>query len=379
MNQKTEQQSQQNSPPQMPPIGGYPAAYGYYPQEDEINLIDLWKVLAKKKMTILGTTVLITIGAVIFALIQPPVYKAESILLPPTKSDIQSLDVQGVQGVQGVSVDSVYNNVKKNLSSISVQRNFFNQHNILNQLTSSKTKEISSEQVFRDFIQMINISTDKKSKERVTITLEHSDPNVAANWINDFSNFVNTTTINQLTDNLRSAVDNNTRNIEYTINSKRKMAAQRREDYINLLQEALTTSTVIGIEVPLEISNISQSTQSNILTNNSTTPLYYRGSKALTAEINTLKNRASDDPFISGLRDLQERLAHLKSIKVDNTQLNALTVDQAAYPPESRIKPKRKLIVVLGFVLGLMLGIFGAFFSNFFENQRREEEEAVTV
>jgi len=58
MNQKTEQQSQQNSPPQMPPIGGYPAAYGYYPQEDEINLIDLWKVLAKKKMTILGTTVL---------------------------------------------------------------------------------------------------------------------------------------------------------------------------------------------------------------------------------------------------------------------------------------------------------------------------------
>jgi len=54
-------------------------------------------------------------------------------------------------------------------------------------------------------------------------------------------------------------------------------------------------------------------------------------------------------------------------------------VDQAAYPPESRIKPKRKLIVVLGFVLGLMLGIFGAFFSNFFENQRKEEEEAVTV
>jgi len=99
MNQKTEQQSQQNSPPQMPPIGGYPAAYGYYPQEDEINLIDLWKVLAKKKMTILGTTVLATIGAVIFALIQPPVYKAESILLPPTKSDIQSLDVYRVYRV----------------------------------------------------------------------------------------------------------------------------------------------------------------------------------------------------------------------------------------------------------------------------------------
>jgi uncharacterized protein involved in exopolysaccharide biosynthesis len=44
-----------------------------------------------------------------------------------------------------------------------------------------------------------------------------------------------------------------------------------------------------------------------------------------------------------------------------------------AMAPEHRSKPKRKLIVMLGFVLGLMLGIFIAFFMNFLQNQREEE------
>ncbi len=54
-----------------------------------------------------------------------------------------------------------------------------------------------------------------------------------------------------------------------------------------------------------------------------------------------------------------------------------MTVDQAAYPPSSRIKPKRTLIVTLGAVLGLMLGVFTAFFMNFLESHRKEESAGV--
>jgi uncharacterized protein involved in exopolysaccharide biosynthesis len=49
-------------------------------------------------------------------------------------------------------------------------------------------------------------------------------------------------------------------------------------------------------------------------------------------------------------------------------------VNQTAFPPESPIKPNRKLIVALGAVLGLMIGVFGAFFLNFLEKQRQEED-----
>jgi len=50
-------------------------------------------------------------------------------------------------------------------------------------------------------------------------------------------------------------------------------------------------------------------------------------------------------------------------------------IDQAAEVPDQRIKPKRKLIVMLGLLAGLMLGIFAAFFAEFLAKARREQGE----
>ena len=102
----------------------------------------------------------------------------------------------------------------------------------------------------------------------------------------------------------------------------------------------------------------------------SSTPLYYRGFRALSSESETLKNRKSDDPFIEGLRDLQENLYMLRSIKIEEEDLHAVTIDQAAYPPKYRIKPNRRLIVSLGTVVGLFLGIFLVFFVSFVQKQK---------
>ena len=107
----------------------------------------------------------------------------------------------------------------------------------------------------------------------------------------------------------------------------------------------------------------------------SSTPLYYRGYKALNAEIKILKNRKSDDPFISGLRDLQENLALLRSIKIEEEGMHAVTVDQSAYPPKTPIKPNRRLIVSLGTVVGLFLGIFLVFFVSFVQKQKKTHSE----
>jgi uncharacterized protein involved in exopolysaccharide biosynthesis len=63
-----------------------------------------------------------------------------------------------------------------------------------------------------------------------------------------------------------------------------------------------------------------------------------------------------------------------KSIMMANVRDEyVFKVIDPAMAPEHRSKPKRKLIVMLGFVLGLMLGIFIAFFMNFLQNQREEE------
>ena len=118
----------------------------------------------------------------------------------------------------------------------------------------------------------------------------------------------------------------------------------------------------------VDTTSVVQNNQLNI--SKSSTPLYYRGYRALNAEINILKNRKSDDPFIIGLRDLQEKLALLRSIKIEEEGIHAVTVDQAAYPPKNRIKPNRRLIVSLGTVVGLFLGIFLVFFVSFVQKQK---------
>ena len=87
----------------------------YQPQpvyEDEISLIDLWQVLVRQKKIIFGLTAIVTVGAVLYALSLPPVYKAKTSFLPPSESDIQILNVQGIQGI---SVDTVYAMFKQNL------------------------------------------------------------------------------------------------------------------------------------------------------------------------------------------------------------------------------------------------------------------------
>jgi len=116
-----------------------------------------------------------------------------------------------------------------------------------------------------------------------------------------------------------------------------------------------------------------QNNQLNI--SKSSTPLHYSGYRALNAEITTLKERKSDDPFIVGLRDLQEQLALLRSIKIEEEGMHSVTVDQVAYPPKNRIKPNRRLIVSLGTVVGLFLGIFLVFFVSFLQKQKETHSE----
>jgi len=88
-------------------------------------------------------------------------------------------------------------------------------------------------------------------------------------------------------------------------------------------------------------------------------------------KVEQLKSRKNDDPFIASLRDKENQVVRLESIHIDPATVKTVRLDQAAYVPEKRIKPKRKLIVVLGLMLGLMLGVFAAFFVNFLENQRK--------
>ena len=204
--------------------------------------------------------------------------------------------------------------------------------------------------------------------------MESNDPVFAAKLVNDYVGYFDLETVRQLVSDARNSIQEQIVDIEYKIGSKRQMAKQRREDQIVRFGEALIIARKLAIKDRVATNTVVQNNQLNISTSN--TPLYYRGFKALkNAEIVFLKNRKSDDPFIVGLRDLQEQLTLLRSFKINESGMHSVTVDQAAYPPKNRIKPNRRLIVSLGTVVGLFLGIFLVFFVSFIQKQKVAHSE----
>jgi len=75
----------------------YAAPYQQQFEDDTIDLYELWITLWNKKLLVIAVTVIAALGSVVYALLQPPIYKAEVLLLPPKAKDVQSLNVQGVQ------------------------------------------------------------------------------------------------------------------------------------------------------------------------------------------------------------------------------------------------------------------------------------------
>ena len=263
-------------------------------------------------------------------------------------------------------MNAVFDQFKKNLSSRSLQKKFIEKYDLLDILAPNRTSETRDIEILEGFSKMIKI----EDKGGFSVSVESDNPEFAAKLVNDYVSFFDLETVRGLVSDAKNSIEEQIMDIEYKISSKRQMTKLRREDQVLRYQEASIIARVLGIKKRVDATNIIQNTQMNVDIATASTPLYYLGIEALTAEINILQNRKTDDPFISGLRDLQEQLALLRSIKITETGMHSVTVDQAAYPPKNRIKPNRRLIVSLGTVVGLFLGIVLVFFVSFIQKQK---------
>ena len=324
-------------------------------------------------MTLVGV-----LGSLVYVFVTPLVYKAETLLLPPKAKEIQSFNVLGLQNTSdgqrkiqsgtGIKPEEVFNMFKKNLISRNLHKKFILKNGLIELLAPVRTPETKDEELYRGFSELFNL----ESKKGITsFSIELNDAELAAEWVNDLVAFVEKETINILVEDTKNSIVNHIRDIEHTISSKRVMAEKRREDLIIRYTEHAEIANKLGM-IGQDVRQRIQTSQMNVDIATATTPLYYLGYEALMTEIGILRNRKSDDPFISGLRDLQERFTLLRSIKFDKTKMKALHIDQPAYPPKSAIKPNRRLIVYLTTVVGLFSGIFLVFFIEFVKSQRKK-------
>ena len=308
--------------------------------EDEISLIDFWRLLWGQKRTIVVVTTLCTIAAVVYAIRSPVVYHTELTMVSAQQegggSELASR-FGGLASLAGISLGGGSRakgteTALATLRSRSFISNYIEQRNLKpllfpgqwdadnNQWRAGKKASLMARAIsgikalilpqekktntgsgdgspsnLRAY-EVLSKSMSVRKNEKtglITLGIEWNDPTLAAVWANDLVAGLN--------------------------KFMRKQAIQESDKSIRFLeQESNNTSFVDGQKALYAL--IEGQTQSKMLAN------------------------------------VREEYA--------------FKVIDPAVAPESRSKPKRTMIVMMGMVLGLLLGIFLAFVTNFVTNQR---------
>ena len=325
--------------------------------EDEIDLIALARGLWAQKWLIIAITLLVTAGAAAYAFLSKPVYEAKLFIMPPTQNGIAELNYGRGKSteLEPYSIKHVYDVFARNLQGESLRQNFFNQV-YLPSLDESQRKGALDRLYDRFARELVVKGPGKETPDRFSVTVQNGDPVKATEWAKAYVARASEAAESELIKNVTTEASVRARNLEQRITSLRETAQRVREDRIQQLREALKIAQAIGLTTP----TINSSAAVDITVDTGNKMDYQRGSKALAAEIQTLESRSSDDAFISDLRTLQMRYNFYRKLNIDPELISVYRQDGSVEVPESPVKPRKGLIVILGFVAGLMIGGFFA-------------------
>lgn len=192
-------------------------------QEDEIDLRELFSVIWQGKWLIIAITAIFTIGAVVFAIMQPNIYKSEALLAPASEEQgggLSALASQfgGLASLAGVNLSSKKGVDKTELAiEVLKSRHFISEfilkHDIMADLMAAKKWDRESDKIIYDeddylfetntwirdvkapfkpepsmqeaykvFSKIIAVNSAKDTG-MVTISIEHVSPTIAKQWV----------------------------------------------------------------------------------------------------------------------------------------------------------------------------------------------------
>ncbi|MCY1515719.1 exopolysaccharide transport protein family protein [compost metagenome] len=329
-------------------------------QHVEIDLIELFQGLRAQKWLIAAFTAVAVACAATFAFLSTPIYEAKSGVLPPRLSDIAGYNLgRSEANLAEFKVEDVYRVFKRNLLSDGVKRELFQKAYLpsLNEADASGAQDRLWVR-FNDLL-AVRAPDAKNNPDYFIITVQHEDPQTAADWANRYVSMVAEKTKAEMKANLLAEIGTKAQSIERRIEVLRASAQKRREDRIIRLHEAQQVAEAVGLDAP-QVTTGKTSSDGDLAEFMDGNLMYMRGAKAIRAELAVLEQRKNDDPFIAELRGLENQLEFLNRVDVNPDNVSVYTLDSSAEVPQTPIKPKKALILALGLVLGGALGVFVA-------------------
>ncbi|MCG8295037.1 MULTISPECIES: LPS O-antigen chain length determinant protein WzzB [Pseudomonas] len=336
---------------------------------DEIDLFELVEGLWKQRLLIVVVMIVVIGLALAYALRATPVYEARVIVQPPAQNDISPLNYGrgGDSGLNMLTVKEVYGVYLHHLQSESLRREFF-QGVYLPSLSPGERKG-SQDELYARFEGLLTLGgLSKDALPRFFVKVDLPDPRLAADWAVRYIEMAGQLGTHEITEDLKAEAAMKSSNLEREIAAARDEARKQREDRIIQLTEALRIARSIGLERPPIISNALSGEFSANMKDSLT---YMRGSKALLAEIENLRDRVSDDPFVPGLRQRQQFLDFYRSVHVDTDRVRVYRQDGPVESPDRAVKPRKGVIVAFGVVAGIALGVMLALLRNLRGLRRR--------
>lgn len=344
-----------------------------YPQpEDEIDLVDLWRLVMKKKQLVIFGLLLGWLLAGGWLLFAKPAYKAESRLLPPSHQILAELTVISGE-YDPLSVFKRFNN---NFISINNKRRFFDENNLLAHFSKEKASPDEQNHFFtRLFNDKLTLDFDSKQDipEVSTAHFQLDDAVLSAKWLNQYVDYIQEVTLDEIFAEVDEELAIDKRTLKNKIKIKIASGEQLRRDEIARLDEALEIARQLGLKSSHSFLVNTEKEQASVEVNTQDQPLYTRGMEALGAELVALKARQHEEPFITGLRPLEEKLAQLEMLKPNKSKTRTVIVDQRAVSAESASNKKLPLILTLSSIVGLLAGLFIVFLQRFSQRVRDVE------
>jgi len=179
-------------------------AHGLQGAEDEIDLLELWRVLVKNKRMILATMFAAALLSAGISLLMHDIYRGEVLLAPAQSGDNKTGGFASVLGGLGglsslVGVTLSGGSIEQNLAVLQSREflwNFVQEKKLMPILfenawdaehkkwkESDPKKQPGELDVYRLFKGILKAETDKKTN-LITVTVDWKDPLLAADWAN---------------------------------------------------------------------------------------------------------------------------------------------------------------------------------------------------
>lgn len=366
---------------------------------DEIDLIELFRILWSKKWWIVISTIIFTTLAGVYAFAAKEQWTSKAEVVEPQLVDLG--DYLDLKKKYALIIEN--NKVDTNQLAIDLKKDLFNKFELVASSLDKRREFFENSKFYQD----LSIGKDESTKRRILSELINQnisvirpdlkkDPDAndrkihffaetaidAQDTLKQFIDFVNAAAYQQDLDNLLILLQQkiNDLNLEQTILEKELQS----EKIIQLanLNKALEIAKAAGIKdysktfadndtllagialsdtkIPLSESKLNDSTY-----------LFMLGENYLRAQIDVVNQK--DLIYPPRYYQIQDQLSQVNILMGEIKQTKAQTYSYQASPdyPVTRDKPKKALILLIGIIFGGIIGMFGVLISSLFTKNKR--------